>query len=108
MQRFRIGSRLFSGKKHLRSSGPRTGTLQLQAVLEDCGASDLRDRGDSALAHGEVEFGAKDGENPFDARLAERCEAPDVRTADADGTGADGEGFQDIAAAAKTTVDEDG
>src|SRR4051812_23191650 len=63
-------------------SGLRTGA-------RDVVARDVLDRRSAALAHRQLQLRAQDVDDALDARLAERAESPDVRTADADGARAE-------------------
>lgn len=58
-------------------------------------------------AHGELELGGEHPEDTLDAGLSEGGKAPERGASDEDGFGTEGEGFQDIAAAADATVHED-
>src|SRR5262245_53960615 len=69
-------------------------------------ARDVFDGRRAHEAHGVFEFCREDFQAAFDAGLAERGQAPKIRTAHEHGGGAERECLEYIAAAAKTAVDQ--
>src|SRR5215207_3877636 len=71
-------------------------------------ARDLADRAAAGEAHGQLEVGDPVLEQLADARLAGEGEGVDVRAADQDGAGAQGDGLEDVGAAADAAVHQHG
>src|SRR3989442_15495580 len=66
------------------------------------------DGANAQLLHGHLKLRAQDLEGAFHSRLTEGAEAPEIRSSDADGAGADGDRLGDVRSTAKSAVDEHG
>ena len=60
----------------------------------------------AAEFHGDLELTSQDIEHLFDAGLTERGQTPQIRSADTDATGAQGQCLEDIGSAAETAIDQ--
>ena len=88
--------------------GPEAKAAGGSCVFTDEALVDGAEFGLAREAHGELEFGGEHPEYALDSGLAEGGEAPERWAADEDGFGAEGEGFQDVAAAADAAIHQDG
>src|SRR4051794_21883110 len=84
------------------------GVLDAGAVAQDEFAGELRDGRNAAIAHRHDQLRAEDVDDALDTGLSVSGEAPDVRAANADRPGAEGQRLEDLGAAAEASVDQDG
>src|SRR5687767_3830795 len=80
--------------------GPMPPQITLPAArVDDRRAADIPDGDRAAADHGQPQLVVEDLEHAFDPLLAERRQAPDIGTSDANGTRTQGQRLEDIGAA---------
>src|SRR6185295_7107089 len=87
----------------LRVAGSRS---ELPVRRSNVRAVDVGNGARAAVAHCEFEFALQDFNDPLDAGLTERTEAPQKGPADPDGFRAQRERLENVGTAAKSAVDE--